>query len=98
VDHIYFSILMLLAGVSAGIGLLFLFIGLRRSVNAALHRTFSIFALCYAGAIAGGALVYQTNSVDGFIFTSRMGAVFVIGAFISLLFFVASYSNTVTGI
>jgi hypothetical protein len=54
VDHIYFSILMLLAGVSAGIGLLFLFIGLRRSLNVALHRTFSIFALCYAGAIAGG--------------------------------------------
>ena len=92
-DHIYFSILMLLAGVSAGIGLLFLFIGLRRSVNAALHRTFSIFALCYAGAIAGGALVYQTKSVDGFIFTSRMGGVFVIGAFISLLFFVASYTG-----
>ena len=89
----YFLILMILAGVSAGLGLLFLFLGQRRSINITLHIAFAIFALSYAGTIASGALVSQTDSVAAYLAMSQLDAIFVIASFISLLYFVANYTG-----
>ena len=91
--HYYFTAVSLIAGICLGFGILYLFIGLRRKDNKPLNLTFAIFALCYAVTLFNGVRWYSTTIVAEYIAINRFDAIFVAGAFVSLLWFISYYSG-----
>ena len=91
--HYYFTALSLTAGICLGFGLLYLFIALRRRQNKALYLFFALFALGYAGTLFNGRRWYSTTSVTEFIAINRFDQIFVGAAFISLIWYIAYYTD-----
>ena len=91
--HYYFTAVSLIAGICLGFGILYLFIGLRRKDNKPLNLTFALFALCYAATLFNGIRWYSTTTVPEFIAINHFDAIFVAGAFVSLLWFISYYSG-----
>jgi len=82
-----------IAGICLGFGMLFLFVGLRRKTNKRLNYTFSLFALCYATTLLFGVRWYSATSVSEFLSVNRYDALFVVGAFVGLIWYVAIYTG-----
>jgi len=91
--HYYFTAVSLIAGICLGFGILYLFIGLRRKDNKPLYLTFAIFALCYAVTLFNGIRWYSTNIVSDYVAINRFDSIIVVGAFVSLIWYVAYYTN-----
>ena len=91
--HYYFTAVSLVAGICLGFGILYLFIGLRRKENKPLYLTFALFALCYAATLFNGIRWYSTNIVSEYLAINRFDAIFVAGAFISLIWYISHYTD-----
>jgi PAS domain S-box-containing protein len=91
--HYYFTAVSLIAGICLGFGILYLFIGLRRRENKPLYLTFAIFALCYAATLFNGIRWYSTNNISEFVAINRFDSIFVVGAFVGLIWYVSYYSD-----
>lgn len=76
-----------------GFGILHLFIGLRRKENKPLYLTFAIFALCYAATLFNGIRWYSTNNISEFVAINRFDSIFVVGAFVGLIWYVSYYTD-----
>jgi len=86
-------ILGIVSGICAGIGLIFLFIGLRRRGGGGLPIVFAMFALAYGFTVATAALLYQASTVDSFLQTQLINGVFIGLTMVFLIWFVAIYSD-----
>jgi signal transduction histidine kinase len=91
--HYYSVTLGVVAGISLGFGLLYLFIGLRRKGNKRLNLTFALFALSYAGAIVTAADIYGATSVADYVLAARRNGLFVVLAFTFLIWYVTFYTG-----
>jgi len=91
--HYYFTAVSLIAGICLGFGVLHLFIGLRRKDHKLLNLTFALFALCYAATLFNGIRWYSTSNISEYITINRIDAVFVTGAFVSLIWYVSFYTD-----
>ena len=91
--HYYFTAVSLIAGICLGFGILHLFIGLRRKENKPLYLTFAIFALCYAATLFNGIRWYSTNNISEFVAINRFDSIFVVGAFVGLIWYVSYYTD-----
>ena len=89
----YNLILGLAAGICAGFGILFLFIGLRRKQDKQLNLTFSLFALAYAGAIVAAANQYAVTAIADYVSAGRFNGPFVVLAWTALIWYVAIYTS-----
>ena len=90
----YYKItISLIAGICLGFGILYLFIGLRRKNNNLLNLTFALFALCYATTLFNGIRWYSATSVAEFVRITRWDAIFVVGAFVSLIWYISFYTG-----
>ena len=87
--HYYFTAVSLIAGICLGFGTLYLFIGLRRRENKPLYLTFAIFALCFAATLFNGIRWYSTNNISEFVAINRFDSIFVVGAFVGLIWYVS---------
>ena len=81
------------AGVSVAFGILYLFIGLRRTSQQAVNLLFAFFSLAYAGAILGARASYLADSLDQYATASRVSAFFAAFGFTLLVWFVAAYTE-----
>lgn len=86
-------ILGIVSGICAGIGLIYLFIGLRRRGGDRLHIVFAMFALAYGLAVATAALLYQASTVDVFLRAQLVNGIFTGFTMVFLLWFVAIYTD-----
>jgi len=80
-------------GVCLGIGLLFLFIGLRRPTERVRNLLFSLVALGYAGAIMTARMGYLAATNAEYYSALRVTAVFAPFTFAALAWFVAEYTG-----
>jgi signal transduction histidine kinase len=85
--------LVFVAGVSAGIGLLYLFVGVRRTVDRRLNVLFALFALAYAGWALSARAGYLASDVAGHLRAGRATAVFAALGISLLVWFVATYAD-----
>lgn len=83
----------IVAGICFGFGIIFLFIGLRRRERKRLNLLFAAFALAYAATLFNGIRFHNATSVDTYLAIIRGDAVFVVTAFISLIWYVAEYTT-----
>jgi signal transduction histidine kinase len=89
----YFSyVTAIVAGISFGLGILYLFFGLRRKNDRPLNLSFSLFALGYAGAIVMGLFFHSATTMEQYLAGSRLDGLFVSVAFSALLWYVALYT------
>jgi signal transduction histidine kinase len=79
--------------LSAGIGLLYLFVGLRRAVDRRLNVTFGLLALTYAGWAVSARAGYLASDVDGLLAAGRATAVFASLSYSLTVWFVAMYAD-----
>lgn len=90
----YFSTSIAVAGgVCLGIGVLFLFIGLRRSTDRVRYVLFALFSLAYAGAIMTARMSYLSDTPREYYSAARASFVFASLGFGSLIWFVAEYTG-----
>ncbi len=90
----YYKItISLIAGICLGFGILYLFIGLRHKNNKPLNLTFALFALCYAVTLFNGIRWYSATSVVDFVRITRWDAIFVVGAFVGLIWYISYYTG-----
>ncbi|MCJ7535993.1 MAG: sensor histidine kinase [Anaerolineales bacterium] len=89
----YFTAVSLVAGICLGFGILYLFIGLRRKDNKPLYLTFALFALCYSATLFNGIRWYSTTNVPEHIAINRVDSIFVVGAFVGLIWYVSYYTD-----
>ena len=85
--------LLFVAGICAGFGILYLFIGWRRTHDKNLYLTFSLFSLSYAGSILTAAIGYNVTDVTSAIAINTLNVFFVVPAYIVLIWFVATYTK-----
>lgn len=90
---IYAALIGVFAGICLGYGILFLFVGLRRRQNKQLNLLFSLFAFAYAGTLLMGIWYRGQTSVDSFLAINRWDGIFIALAFISLNWYVATYTT-----
>jgi signal transduction histidine kinase len=81
------------AGLCLALGLLYLFIGIRRPSDRTLNLLFALFALAYAGAIMTARSSFMADTLDEFASASRISAIFAALGFTALLWFVAAYTR-----
>ena len=60
-------VLGLAAGICIGIGIIYLFIGIRRQDDERQHLTFALFASAYASANISALLEYEAASREHFL-------------------------------
>jgi signal transduction histidine kinase len=80
-------------GVCIGIGVLFLFVGLRRPTGRVRNVLFSLFALAYGGAIMTARMGYLADTPAEHYSAVRVSAVFASIGFALLVWFVAAYTR-----
>ncbi len=85
--------LILVAGICAGFGILYLFVGWRRARDKSLYRIFALFSLSYAGSILTAAAGYRATDVASAIASNILNVFFVVPAYVGLLWFVATYTK-----
>ena len=85
--------LVFLGGMSAGVGLLYVFIGMRRIVDRRLNVLFGMFALAYAGWALAARAGYLASDVAGLLTAGRLTAVFASLGYALLVWFVAAYAD-----
>ena len=90
---IYSALIGVFAGICLGYSILFLFVGLRRHHNKQLNLLFALFAFAYAGTLLMGIWYRGQTSVEAFLAISRWDGVFIALAFISLNWYVATYTS-----
>lgn len=86
--------LVLVAGICAGFGILYLFVGWRRARDKILYLTFALFSLSYAGSILTAAAGYRATDVTSAIGINTLNVFFVVPAYVGLVWFVATYTKT----
>lgn len=91
--NIYQVAAAVVAGICFAYGLLYLFIGLRRGSDKALSLTFSLFALGYAGTVFNGIRFHAADSLDAYVAIVRFDTIFVLAAWVGLIWFVGTYTN-----
>jgi signal transduction histidine kinase len=80
-------------GVCVGIGIIFLFIGVRRPTARVRNLLFAFVALGYAGAIMTARMGYLADTNAEYYSALRASAVFASITFASLIWFVAEYTG-----
>lgn len=93
--HYYFTAVSVIAGSCLGFGILYLFVGLRRKDNKPLNLTFALFALCYAATLVNGIRWYSATTVTEYIAANRYDSIFVVGAYVGLIWYVALYTGVI---
>ena len=83
----------LAAGLCLAFGILYLFIGLRRTSQRTLNLLFAFFALAYAGAIMGARAGYLAGSLDDYATAAQVATFFAAVGFTLLVWFVAVYTS-----
>jgi signal transduction histidine kinase len=81
------------AGLCLAVGLLYLFIGIRRPADRLLNLLFAFFALAYAGAILTARAAFLADGPEQFIAVMRVSWVFASIGFSLLIWFVATYTE-----
>ena len=79
----------LVAGICFAYGLLYLFVGMRRSSDRTLSLTFALFALAYAGTVFNGIRFHTTDSLETYVALVRSDTLFVVAAWVGLIWFVS---------
>ena len=90
---IYFILLSLVAGICLGFSILYLFVGLRRQEGKWLNLSFALFAFGYAATLVDGIRWYGATTVSEYLAANRWDAVFVVLAFVALIWYVAIYTG-----
>jgi len=90
---IYATLIGAIAGICFGYSILYLFVGLRRSEDKRLNLTFALFALGYAGTLLLGIWYRDQTTAADFLAISRWDGIFIWLAFVSLNWYVATYTN-----
>ena len=85
--------LLFVGGMSAGIGLLFVFVGMRRTVDRRLNVLFGLVALAYAGWAVAARAGYLASDVAGFLAAGRATAAFASLGYSLLVWFVVTYAD-----
>ena len=83
----------IIAGICFGFGLIFLFTGLRRREQKRLNLLFAVFALAYAATLFNGIRFHNAATVDSYVALVRGDTIFVVLAFVTLIWFVAEYTG-----
>jgi signal transduction histidine kinase len=89
----YAVALGVISGLCLGVGLLHLFIGLRRRSLDPKHVSFGLFALAYGAAVLLGLLLYRSTSLDQYLARDRWSGVTAVAAYLALIWFVAAYTG-----
>jgi len=90
---IYTAVIGLTAGICLGFSILYLFVGLRRKDDKPLNISFALFALGYAGTLTMGIGYRSTDNVADFIALGRWDTIFIILAYVALLWHIVFYAN-----
>ncbi|MDH3756108.1 MAG: sensor histidine kinase [Acidimicrobiia bacterium] len=85
--------LVFLGGMSAGVGLLYLFVSMRRTVDRRLNVLFGLFAMAYAGWALAVRAGYLASDVAGLLAAGRFTAVFASLGYSLLVWYVAAYAD-----
>jgi signal transduction histidine kinase len=85
--------LVFIGGLSAGIGLLYMFVGLRRTVDRRINLLLGSFALAYAGWAVAARTGYLASDVADLLAAGRATAVFASLGYGLLLWFVVAYAD-----
>jgi signal transduction histidine kinase len=86
--------LAVVSGICLGTGAVHLFIGLRRQGSDMKYLLFGLFALAYGGAVLFALIQYRTDFLPYFLLLNRWTGLFAGLTYISLIWFVASYTET----
>jgi len=81
------------AGLCLALGLLYLFVGIRRRSDRTLNLLFALFALFYAGAILTARSSFMADTLNEFASAGRISSVFAALGFTAFLWFVAAYTR-----
>lgn len=90
---IYAAVIGTTAGICLAFGFLFLFVALRRSNRKQQNLALALFALGYAGTLLMGIAYRSTDSLETFMRLARIDSVFVVTAFVSLNWYIASFTD-----
>lgn len=82
----------IVTGICVGFGFIFLFVGLRRLENKRLNLLFAVFALSYAATLFNGIRFHNAASTAAYTAIIRGDAVFVVAAFVALIWYTAEYT------
>ena len=82
----------IVAGLCLAFGILYLFIGLRRTAQRRLNLLFASFSLAYAGAILGARAGYLADTLDQYATAAQVSTLFAAVGFTLLVWFVAEYT------
>ena len=83
---------MFTAGICLGFGIIYLFIGFRRKNQRKQYLLFAVFALAYGGTLINGVRWYNTHSLEAYVSITRQDSLFVVVAFLALMWYVAEYT------
>jgi len=91
---VYFtSAIAVVAGLCLAFGILYLFIGVRRTSQRTSNLLFGFFSLAYAGAIMGARAGYLADTLDQYAASAQVATFFAAIGFFLLVWFVASYTS-----
>ena len=82
----------IVTGICFAFGLIFLFSGLRRRERKRLNMLFAVFALAYAATLFNGVRFHNATSTEMYVAIIRGDTVFVVTAFVALIWYVAEYT------
>jgi signal transduction histidine kinase len=82
----------IVAGICLSFGIIYLFIGLRRKDKRKLYLLFAAFALAYGGTLINSIRWYNANSLEAYVSINRQDSLFVVVAFLALMWYVAEYT------
>ena len=83
----------IVAGLCFAFGILYLFIGVRRTLQRTLNILFALFSLAYAGAILTARASFMADSVSEYVSAARISTFFAAVGFSLLVWFVAAYTR-----
>ncbi len=81
------------AGLSLAFGILYFFVGLRRTSHRRLNLVFAFFSLAYAAAIMAARAGYLADTVDQYATAAQVSTFFAAIGFSLLGWFVAAYTS-----
>lgn len=81
------------AGLSLAFGILYLFVGLRRTSQRTRNLLFALFSLAYASAIMAARAGYLADTLDQYAASAQVATFFAAIGFSLLIWFVASYTS-----
>ena len=87
-------VLCLTSGLCFGIGMIYLFLGLRQKGINTTYLSFALFALAYSVTTLGSMMRFNSITLEEYITYARWGYPAFCFAYIFLIWFLAFYSKT----